>query len=118
MTKTKTKTKDEAPDRFRRIPVTNEWLEDGDLPAAPNQRYDWTGIGDKAITKPGTWLLVDEDGAKSTATNITGRRIAALNTERFADYTFRGRCVGMHRAQDGSLRAQIWIKAEHVGLRP
>lgn len=113
MTKTKPK-----PSGYRRLPVSNEWLEDGDMPASPNQRYDWVGIGDKAITRPGVWLLVDKDGPHSTASNITSRRIKALNQERFAEYVFRGRCAGLYRAEDGARRAEIWIKAEHVGLRP
>lgn len=113
MAKTKVK-----PDRYKRVPVQNEWLSDEEIPTNPIQRYDWVGIGDKAITKPGQWLLVDKDGTAATASNITQRRIAALNGERFVEYTFRGRLVGYHVTETGTRRGEIWIKAEHVGLRP
>jgi hypothetical protein len=113
---TKAKTKQPTyPSKYQRVPVTDIVLDDDEMPRNPQQRYDWTALGDKAIAlhkaDPSKWQLVDPAGATSTASNITQGLIKSLNTNRFAGWKFRGRVSEITETDNGR-RAKVWIKAE------
>lgn len=99
------------------VPVTNVWARDEELSVSPIRRYDWSALAELAMTKPGEWLLVDEDGSPSTASNINNGLI--LTIKRIAErsgYTFRGRATDTYNvgrsAQAGVPRkAKVWIMA-------
>lgn len=99
---------------YHRVPVTDITMDDADMPVNPLQRFDWTGLGDKAValakTDPTKWQLVGQDVPTSTASNITAGKIVALNSDRFTGWRFRGRCSEVKRDAKGK-RAIVWIRA-------
>lgn len=113
---------------YKRVPVldvtaTTEELTNANKP----QRYDWIGIGDKAIEvakrNPDEWLLIDKDGATTTASRVTARQVGPLNSERFLGWIFRGRCTDVvYRDEDGNTlsrkRAKLWVQAVRVEVEP
>lgn len=116
-----TKTKAKTPGGYKRVPVLDVTATDEELIGENRpQRYDWVGIGDKAVAlakkDPEKWLLVDEDGATTTASRITARQVSALNNERFLGWIFRGRCTSVKYLDENGQklsrkRAKIWIQA-------
>lgn len=110
------KTKTSKPLAYRRVPITDVVLDDEEMPRNPTQRYDWTALGDRAVAlakrDPNKWQLVDEEGATSTASNITQGVYAALLSKRFSGWKFRGRCSEIVAIDEGGRRAKVWIKAE------
>lgn len=122
-----TKTKTKAPSAgYKRVPVLDVTATTDELVNANKpQRYDWVGIGDKAVAlakkDPDRWLLIDEDGATTTASRVTARQVGPLNNERFIGWAFRGRCTDVkYRDEDGNLlsrkRAKLWVQAVRIGV--
>ena len=108
--------------KYKRVPVFDIIEHDANISQSSPRRYDWIGVGDKAVElakkKNGKdrWLLVDEDGATSIASNITSERIVPLTGERFLGWKFRGRSSDItYKDDDGnrltSKRGRIWIQA-------
>jgi hypothetical protein len=106
---------------YDRVPAEDVWASDEEVRRrAPNQRYDWVALGDKAVegakTKPLSWLLVSNDAPSSIASNITGQRIATLSGPRFVGWKFRGRMTHMTPSNPG--RGKCWIRAEKAAVEP
>lgn len=95
-------------------PLHDVWADEEELKRF--SRYDWQTIGERAITRPGMWLLVDESGSPSTASNVNSRLIATLN--KLGDYhgfVFRGRSSDMRLDPDlGAKRGKVWIRAIRI----
>jgi hypothetical protein len=101
---------------YTRVPVSDVWVSDDDIGKHPTQKYDWIGIGDKAVegakTHPDDWLLVAEHAPSSVSSNITAGRIATLCSERFVGWKFRGRITDMVMNDKGKhTHGRVWIKA-------
>ena len=102
---------------YTRVKVTDVWVSDDDIGKVPLQKYDWIGIGDKAVegakTRPDDWLLVSEDAPSSVSSNITAQRIATLTGPRFVGWKFRGKITDMREdpITRKLTRGRVWIKA-------
>lgn len=106
----------QAEQGYTKVPVTDVWKTDDEIEKVPMQKYDWVGVGDKAITRPGDWLLVAENAPSSVASNITAQRIATLIGPRFVGWKFRGRITQMANAP-GTVehkRGKVWIRADRA----
>ena len=102
---------------YVRVPVTDVWVSDDDIAKVPTQKYDWIGIGDKAVegskTHPDEWLLISEHAPSSMSSNINAGRIATLCSTRFVGWKFRARITDMKvNPENGRhTHGRAWIKA-------
>ena len=92
------------------------WASDEEfVRIAPNSIYGWTERGRLATTRPGDWLLVDEDAPPTTASNVNAGMIRALRRPEFDDWRFTARASDV-KAPDPKRptrrRGKIWLKAE------
>lgn len=103
---------------YTRVPVTDVWLSDDDITKVPTQKYDWIGIGDKAVegakTRPDEWLLVSEAAPSSVASNITAERVRTLTGPRFVGWKFRGKITDMvmDPVTGKWAHGRVWIRAQ------
>lgn len=106
----------QAEQGYTRVPVTNVWKTEDEIEKRPIQKYDWIGIGDTALQRPGDWLLIAEDAPTSLSSNITAQRVATLNGPRFVGWKFRGRITEMVNAPGtvGHNRGKVWIRADRT----
>lgn len=99
------------------VPVGDVWADDSELTVSPLRRYDWVTLAEKAMGKPGKWLLVDENGSPSTVSNINNGLIAGL--KRIAEQRsmiFTSRASETRNVSDPSKprRAKVWLMATPV----
>jgi len=106
----------QAEQGYARIPVTDVWKTDDEIEKRPVQKYDWIGVGDKAIQRPGDWLLVHDDAPTSVGSNITAQRIATLTGPRFVGWKFRGRMTELvnRPGTREHMRGKVWIRADRT----
>lgn len=105
---------------YKRVPTEDVWATDAEFEGRqPNQKYDWVDLGDKAIERPGEWLLVDANGKSAISSNITAERIKTLTGPRYVGWRFRGRIDQMTQdPETGKWTGRVWISAKRVPVTP
>jgi len=81
---------------------------DGRTQPTGASRYDWTSIGQEARSRPGEWLMVDDEAGQYLLQRLRNDAIAGL---REPGWHYEGVTRKNRTTDEGPRLCELWIRA-------
>lgn len=81
---------------------------DGRTQPTGRSKYDWVAVAQEAQSRPGEWLMVDDEAGQYLLQRLRSDGIAGLRSD---DWTYEGVTRQNRTTDEGTRICELWIRA-------